>query len=264
VPLVRGCEIAVSEAGAGPALLWGHGFTGSVEQDERMPMFDWARLAGSYRIVRWDARGHGRSGGAPDPDHFRWDNLARDLVAVADALKIERFVAGGVSMGAATALHAATLVPERLAGIVLTLAPTAYATRPAQRDRYRAGADLAEREGVDAYVDQVNAEPVPDILSRFAAQYRFAPAVPDHLLPSVLRGAAASDLPPGDVVRAVSAPALLFAWATDPGHLVSTAQRLAELLPRAELHVAQRLRDVGGWTDLLETFLASLAHAGVL
>jgi pimeloyl-ACP methyl ester carboxylesterase len=261
--MVRGSDIAVTETGAGRVLFWGHGFSGSVEQDERMPMFDWARLADGHRIVRWDARGHGRSGGAPNADDYRWDNLARDLAALADALGVGRFVAGGVSMGAATALHAATLFPERIAGIVLTLAPTAYATRPAQSHRYRTGADLVEREGIAAYVNAVNAEPVPEILSRFAAEYRFSPAVREDLFPSALRGAAASDLPAEDVVRAVSAPALLLAWDTDPGHPVSTAERLAELLPRAELHVARRLRDVGTWTDLLASFLASLAPSGV-
>jgi pimeloyl-ACP methyl ester carboxylesterase len=261
--MVRGSDIAITETGSGPALFWGHGFSGSVEQDARLSMFDWTRVAAHARVVRWDARGHGRSSGAAEPDDYRWDNLARDLAALADALGVERFVAGGVSMGAATALHAATLFPERVVGMVLTLAPTAYATRAAQSDRYRAGAELVERAGVGAYVDQVNAEPVPAILSRFAAQYRYAPDVPDHLLPSALRGAAASDLPAEDEVRAVSAPALLLAWDTDPGHPVSTAERLAELLPRAELHVAQRLRDVGTWTDRVEAFLASVAP-GVL
>jgi hypothetical protein len=87
--------------------------------------------------------------------------------------------------------------------------------------------------------------------------------VSEHLLPAALRGAAASDLPEEDLVRAVAAPALLLAWDTDPGHPISTAERLVELLPNAELHVARRLRDVGTWTDRLESFLAALAPSGV-
>ena len=266
MPIVRGVDIAVTQAGdtGTPVVFWGHGFGVSVEQDQRMPILEWARLTDRYRVVRWDARGHGRSGGGPGADDYRWDNLARDLAALADALGVGRFVAGGVSMGAATALHAATLFPERIAGLVLALAPTAYATRAAQADRYLAGAGLVEREGIEAYVDAVNAEPVPEILSRFAASYRFSPAVPDHLFPSALRGAAASDLPAEDAVRAIRAPALLLAWDTDSGHPVSTAERLVELLPNAELHVAHRLREVGTWTDRVESFLASVAPAGVL
>jgi pimeloyl-ACP methyl ester carboxylesterase len=99
--------------------------------------------------------------------------------------------------------------------------------------------------------------PVPEILSEFAELYHQPPAVAEELLPSVLRGAAASDLPDPEAVRAVTAPTLLLAWETDPGHPVSTAERLAELLPHAELHVARQLADLGGWTDKLEAFLAA-------
>src|SRR6266850_1522214 len=119
MPTVRGVDLAITDIGAGPALFWGHGLSSSMEQDERGRMLDWDRLSADHRIVRWDARGHGDSGGGPDADGYRWDNLAVDLIHLADALGIERFVAGGVSMGAATALHAASRAPDRVAGLVL-------------------------------------------------------------------------------------------------------------------------------------------------
>lgn len=252
---VRGADLAVSDDGTGPAVLYGHGLTSSREQDGRSGMFDWKRVAESRRVVRWDARGHGESGGAPDPDTYRWDNLAVDLLALADELGIERFTAGGVSMGSATALHAAALAPERVTALVLVLAPTAYETRPAQADLYRAGADLVDEQGLDAYVEAARAAPVPEILRAFAELYHQPPAVAEHLLASVLRGAAASDLPEPDAVRTITAPTLLLAWETDPGHPVSTSERLAELLPDAELHVAGKLRELTSWTDTLEAFL---------
>lgn len=258
VPTVRDADLALTDTGSGTAFFWGHGLTSSRAQDGRNQMFDWDRLAARHRVVRWDARGHGDSGGRPEPDDYRWDNLGRDLLALADVVGIERFVAGGVSMGAATALHAAVAAPERIAGIVLALAPTAYETRSAQAAPYGAGADLVAHQGVGAYVVRVNAEPVPEILSRVADLYRFAPAVDEELLPAVLRGAAASDLPRPEAVAGLSQPTLLLAWDTDPGHPVSTAARLAEVLPHAELVVARRLRDVGSWTDRVEAFLDSL------
>jgi pimeloyl-ACP methyl ester carboxylesterase len=52
-------------------------------------------------------------------------------------------------MGAAVALHAAAQAPERVAGLVLVLPPTAYDTRAAQAADYLAGASLVEREGVE-------------------------------------------------------------------------------------------------------------------
>ena len=85
------------------------------------------------------------------------------------------------------------------------------------------------------------------------------PSVPERLLPAVLRGAGASDLPSPERVRSIAAPALLLAWDTDPGHPLSTAEQLAELLPDAELEVARRLQDVIAWTDRVEAFLGRLA-----
>ena len=252
---VRGVELAIMDSGTGPAVFYGHGLSSSRAQDAASGMFDWKRISSRHRVVRWDARGHGESGGVDEPDTYRWDNLARDLVALADELGIERFTAGGVSMGAATALHAAVAAPDRVAALVLVLAPTAYETRAAQGDLYRAGADLVESRGMRVYLEQVHAQPVPEILSEFAGLYRQVPAVSEPLLPAVLRGAAASDLPDPEAVRGVNVPTLLLAWETDPGHPVSTAERLVELLPDTELHVARKLRDLASWTNRLEAFL---------
>jgi pimeloyl-ACP methyl ester carboxylesterase len=257
VPSIRGVELAVTDSGTGPAVFWGHGLSSSVGTEAK-GLIDWDRLGEQRRIIRWDARGHGESGGTLEADDYRWDHLALDLVALADELGVERFVVGGTSMGAATALHAAVVAPERVAGLVLALAPTAYDTRAAQAAEYRAGADLAEREGIDAYTAVVNAKPPLEILGSFAELFQFSPAVAEELLPTVLRGAASSDLPDPDAVRSIAVPVLLLAWAGDPGHPVSTSERLAELLPHADLHVAQKLREVGTWTTHIEAFLATL------
>jgi 3-oxoadipate enol-lactonase len=59
-------------------------------------------------------------------------------------------------------------------------------------------------------------------------------------------------------VRRLDVPTLVLAWDTDPGHPVSTAEALGELLPRAEVHVARSLRDVATWTSLVERFFRDL------
>lgn len=75
------------------------------------------RLKDRYRIIRYDQRGHGLTGqaaGGYDADAF-----ARDVLALADALRLERFVLAGNSMGGANAARFAMLHPERLEGLVL-------------------------------------------------------------------------------------------------------------------------------------------------
>jgi pimeloyl-ACP methyl ester carboxylesterase len=254
VPTIGGVDIAVTETGTGPAFFWGHGFAGSVAQDDATRILDWSRLALHARVVRWDAPGHGRSTGTQDPDDYRWGRIGEALVELAGALGADRFVAGGVSMGAAIALHAAVLAPARVTALVLVLPPTAYETRAEQSDDYRHGADLVEREGVDAYVRVVDAKPQPEILAGPVA-FHFDPAISAALLPAALRGAARSDLPLPEQLRTITTPTLILAWDTDPGHPLSTAERLAELLPDAQLVIARRLRDVVRWTDRVTAFL---------
>jgi pimeloyl-ACP methyl ester carboxylesterase len=84
----------------------------------------------------------------------------------------------------------------------------------------------------------------------------FEADIAEDLLPFVLRGAAASDLPGPDELAALAQPALVLAWDGDEGHPLSTAERLAELLPHAELQVATHLRDVLGWPARVAAFLA--------
>jgi pimeloyl-ACP methyl ester carboxylesterase len=254
---VRGVDLAVTDEGTGaPALCWGHGF-GSCVANEQHFMFDWARIAASHRLVRWDARGHGQSTGTDVPADYHWDELAQDLLTLADALHVGRFVAGGVSMGAATALHTAVAAPERVAGMLLVLPPTAWETR--EEAEYAGAAAMVEAQGVQAYVDEWNSRPVPAILEPIKEIYSFTPAVPEHLFPSALRGASQSDLPPKETVGAIAAPTLMLAWTTDDGHPLSTAEALHDLLPDSTLHVANDLADIGPWTDEVITFLDSLS-----
>jgi pimeloyl-ACP methyl ester carboxylesterase len=76
---------------------------------------------------------------------------------------------------------------------------------------------------------------------------------------TALRGAAASDLPGPATLRRLGVPALILAWRGDPVHPVSTASHLAELLPRAELNVAESLEQVRAWPARIATFVARVS-----
>lgn len=77
-----------------------------------------AALRDRYRVIRFDQVGHGLTG--PDPQHdYSRANYVADILEVADALGVERFILGGNSMGGKHALAFAAAHPERLAGLVL-------------------------------------------------------------------------------------------------------------------------------------------------
>ena len=260
---VRGGPLAVEEEGDGRAFLWGHGLTSS-RADERRTGFmgSWTFPEGGVRLVRYDARGHGESPGPADPDRYRWDELALDQLALADALGIDRYVAGGASMGCATALHAAVAAPDRVEALVLAIPPTAWATRPDQRAQYEAGAQLIEQGGLEAFAELSSAMPPPAVFADLGLDWptlsreRMLGLDPETL-PSIMRGAAASDLPPEEAVSALTMPALILAWTGDPTHPDSSARRLAELLPRAEAHVAEDLGAVLTWPERVREFVTS-------
>ncbi len=69
------------------------------------------------RVCRIDQRGHGGSGAPPGP--YRRENLAADVLAVLDALAVERTLLVGHSMGGVVAMATALAAPARVAGLVL-------------------------------------------------------------------------------------------------------------------------------------------------
>jgi 3-oxoadipate enol-lactonase len=72
-----------------------------------------------FRVISFDARGHGRSEPAADPRQYGYDVLTEDLGAVMDAFGIERAVLAGISMGAHTALRLALEQPHRSAALAV-------------------------------------------------------------------------------------------------------------------------------------------------
>ena len=268
---VRGVALATRASapaaanGSAPLLLWGHGLLGSIAQEDAVPLFDWAPVCACARLVRFDARSHGASDRDLDPAHLRWPELARDMLGLADALGARRAWLGGVSMGCATALHAAVSAPERVAGLVLVGPPTAWETRPRQARFYRiasravAWLGLAPFRLLASLPRADRASPVAALQRGVIEQLGHADA---RAVATALRGASESDLPDEAALRMLRVPALILAWPGDPVHPLATANRLATLLPRAELHVAATLEGVRAWPARIAAFVRSAPVEG--
>ena len=69
-------------------------------------------LGSRYRTLTYDKRGHGLSQETPGP--YTIDLLADDLLALADALGLERFALVGLSVGGLIAQAVAVRAPARL------------------------------------------------------------------------------------------------------------------------------------------------------
>jgi pimeloyl-ACP methyl ester carboxylesterase len=243
--------------GARPTVVQLHGLSSSRGSEAAAGFFDWSPVAAAgRRLVRYDARGHGRSTGRAEPADYAWPHLAEDLLALLDELAPGEAVdAIGVSMGVGTLLHAVTQQPARFRRLVLVIPPTAWATRAAQGDGYRQMADLAEQQGVDALVRAMSAFGTLPLLEEGGWNFAPPPDIPADLLPDVFRGAAATDFPSEDAIAAIRQPVLLRPWAGDPGHPVSTSERLHELLPDSTLEVMSAPDDLRGLGARVVDFL---------
>src|SRR5262245_34087788 len=98
--------------GNGPSIAFLHpGLWDARTWDDQFSLF-----ANSYRVMRYDARGYGRSS-RPEPG--RPYSHVEDLISVLDAAGIDRAALVGCSMGGATAIDAALVHPARVTALVL-------------------------------------------------------------------------------------------------------------------------------------------------
>jgi pimeloyl-ACP methyl ester carboxylesterase len=113
---VNGIEMHCETHGEGEPLVLLHGFTGAGSNWEPFV----GGLAGAYRLIVPDLRGHGQS--TNPSGEFTFRQSALDVFALLDRLEVDRFKAIGMSAGAKTLLHMATSQPDRVEAMVLVSA----------------------------------------------------------------------------------------------------------------------------------------------
>ncbi|MFB6562909.1 MULTISPECIES: alpha/beta fold hydrolase [unclassified Streptomyces] len=113
IPVSGGSHIWAERAGDGPPLVLLHG---SVH-DSRLWDRVFAALARHHTVVRYDARGHGRSTFPTAP--FRYED---DLLAVLDRFGFRSAELVGLSMGGEVALDFTLEHPERVRSLTLIAA----------------------------------------------------------------------------------------------------------------------------------------------
>jgi 3-oxoadipate enol-lactonase len=108
-----------------------------------------AALADSFRVLRYDQRGHGGSD-AP-AGRYPFDTLLDDALALMDALGINKAHFAGLSMGGATALGLAERRPDRFERIVVADSPCQSTPQSSQQWEERIA--VAQKEGIEALVE---------------------------------------------------------------------------------------------------------------
>src|SRR5690606_31768755 len=100
-------RVAVHGDDSAPVLLLSNSLGTTLEMWEQQA----SAFSSTHRVVCYDTRGHGGSPIPPGP--YRFSSLGDDVLAIMDALAIERAVFCGVSMGGHTGLWLGAHASER-------------------------------------------------------------------------------------------------------------------------------------------------------
>ncbi|WP_052365298.1 alpha/beta fold hydrolase [Halotalea alkalilenta] len=122
VRMVRtnGIDLAVYEAGSGPAIVLLHGFPGlAYTWRHQIP----ALAAAGYRVIVPDLRGYGLSDRPEAVEDYDVAQLTADLVGLLDALGVERAVLMGHDWGGLLAWQMPLFYQERIAGVIALNTP---------------------------------------------------------------------------------------------------------------------------------------------
>jgi pimeloyl-ACP methyl ester carboxylesterase len=149
-----GVGINYEVVGDGPPLLLHHGFTRSLR--------DWhdfgyvAALAGDFRLILMDSRGHGASDKPHDPAEYALELRVGDVCAVLDELDLVRVNYLGYSMGGRVGFALAKFAPQRLGSLAIGAAtPLDTGFEPF------AGIDGSDGEAFIAALEAVVGEKMP-------------------------------------------------------------------------------------------------------
>jgi 3-oxoadipate enol-lactonase len=236
-------------AGDGPPVVLLHGLSATrrnVVQGSR------ALLRRGYRLIAYDARGHGASSPAPS---YTYPDLIEDLEAVLAEQGIDRVALVGSSMGAATAMAFAMRHPDRAAAVVQVTPAYNGEARTGNVDdgAWDAMASGLEEGGVDAFVDvaqpgdagegwrQIAREAVRQRMERHEHPLEVAKA-----LRQTPRSAAWNGL---EALAGVQTPVLIVASRDEMDHLhpMAVAREYERLLPNAELVVEDEGKSPLAW-----------------
>jgi pimeloyl-ACP methyl ester carboxylesterase len=241
-------RLDVASLGEGPPLVLLHGLSATkryvVHRSKVLPR-------AGYRLVMYDARGHGASAAPEDRDAYQYSDLIEDLRAVLERFSIERAAFAGVSMGAHTALRFALEEPDRVSAlVVITPGFTGEAPETGPWDRM---ADALERSGVEGFVAEWGAE---DVAERFreAALGHVRQRLSLHEDLSAVAQALrvvprSSPFPELRSLAQIEAPALVVGSRddADPIHPLAVAERYAEELPNSHLLVEDEGKPPLAW-----------------
>jgi 3-oxoadipate enol-lactonase len=225
----QGCPIHVEVEGpaTAPALMLCNSLGTDLHMwDAQAPAF-----AKEFRLVRYDRRGHGKSGVPKGP--YSMEMLGRDALAVMDGLGLKTVNWCGLSMGGMVGQWLGANVPERIERMVITNTSSYFADKNGWSERLK----LVQEKGVAAFA-AVNMtrwftkgflERAPQAVAPIQAMFAATP-----LEGYLACGAAVRDMDHRALLPKISVPTLVIAGKHDGATPPEANKYLADHIPGAK------------------------------
>ena len=210
-----------------------------------------------FRLVRYDRRGHGKSGVPKGP--YTMERLGRDVLAVLDGLGIRTINWCGLSMGGMVGQWLGANAPEHVERLVLTNTSSYFSDKNMWNDRLK----FAREKGMAALVG-------PNMERWFTKEFRErSPAAVDRIKEMFLATALEGYVACGEAVRdmdhrallpKIAAPTHIIAGRYDPATPLEANEYLRDHIPGATMTVldAAHISNVEqseAYTNAVLTFL---------
>jgi 3-oxoadipate enol-lactonase len=183
-----------------------------------------------FRILRYDTRGHGKSGATPGPHNI--EQLSWDVVRLLDALQLDRVHFCGLSMGGMTGMFLGANAPKRFQKLVLCNTTARFG--PA--DPWNTRIEKVKSGGMKAVASMVLERWLtPEYRSAHPEEAQSVLAMLESANPEgyVSCCAAVRDADLQNQLKNISVPSLVVTGTFDPAATPAVGQELAHAIPGA-------------------------------
>ncbi len=210
-----------------------------------------------FRLVRYDRRGHGKSGVPKGP--YTMERLGRDVLAVLDGLGIKKINWCGLSMGGMVGQWVGANAPDRVERMVLTNTSSFFPDKSGWNERLK----LVEQKGIAEFAAANMArwftpgflQRSPEVVAPIQAMFAATP-----LEGYLASGAAVRDMDHRALLPKITAPTLVIAGRHDGATPPEANEYISQNIPGAQYMTldAAHLSNVEqpeAYTDAVLSFL---------
>lgn len=238
-------KIEFEEHGEGKPVVLLHAFP--LNRKMWAPQIEAVKAEGC-RLVLPDLRGFGESHNFSDINTM--EDLARDVAELLDALKIERAIIGGLSMGGYVTFCLLKMFPEKVAALILCDTQSG-ADSDAKRESRFDLIEKIEKEGVAVLIEEM----LPNLISENTKANKkdlieeieemFRQVNPQAAI-AALRGMAERK-DNTDLIDTISVPTCLIVGNEDDAAFLTAAENISRKIPNAKL---TKIQNAGHYSNL--------------